>query len=52
MRSDEFRAGLQRDLARWRDELAEVPAGSGFDTQRSMISSWIKEGQRLLDRLD
>lgn len=52
MSGDEFRAGLQQDLARWRDALAEVPAGSGFDTQRTMISAWIKEGQRLLDRLD
>ena len=52
MTGEEFTAGLPRDLARWRDELAKIPEGSGFDTQRTMISAWIKEGQCLLDRLD
>ena len=52
MTGEEFRAGLLNDLARWREELAAIPAGSGFDTQRTMISAWIEEGQRLLDRLE
>jgi hypothetical protein len=52
MTGEDFRAGLLKDLARWRDELAKIPEGSGFDTQRTMILAWIKEGQRLLDRLD
>ena len=42
---------LQNDLARWRDRLGAVQPGTGFDTQRSLLSAWIKEGQRLLDRL-
>ena len=44
--------GLKADLAKWRDQLAEVGAGAGFDTQGAMISAWIKEGQRLLDRIE
>ena len=45
-------AGIKADLARWRDRLGAVEAGSGFDTQRSLLSSWIKEGERLLDRIE
>ncbi|HYF22287.1 MAG TPA: hypothetical protein VD929_02710 [Caulobacteraceae bacterium] len=45
-------AGLKADLARWREELAAIEPGSGFDTQRNLISAWIKEGQRLLDRIE
>ena len=44
-------AGLKADLARWRDQLGAVEAGSGFDQQRSLLSAWIKEGERLLDRI-
>ena len=42
---------LQDDLARWRERLGAVEPGSGFDTQRNLLSAWIKEGQRLVDRL-
>jgi hypothetical protein len=45
-------AELQQDLARWRDRIAAVPPGSGFDQQRNLLAAWIKEGQRLLDRLE
>lgn len=43
--------GLKADLAAWRERLEEVEPGGGFDTERNLISAWIKEGQRLLDRL-
>ena len=45
-------AGLKEDLARWREQLAAIAAGGGFDVQRNLISAWIKEGQRLLDRIE
>ena len=45
-------AGLKEDLAKWRTRLAAIGAGQGFDTQGAMISAWIKEGQRLLDRIE
>ena len=45
-------AGLKEDLARWREQLAAIGAGTGFDVQSSLISAWIKEGQRLLDRIE
>jgi hypothetical protein len=45
-------AGLKGDLAKWRERLAGTVPGGGFDVQRSLISAWIKEGQRLLDRLE
>jgi len=45
-------AGLKSDLARWREQLGAIEPGSGFDTQRNLISAWIKEGQRLLDRME
>ncbi len=45
-------AGLKEDLAKWREQLAEIDAGGGFDVQRNLISAWIKEGQRLLDRVE
>ena len=45
-------SGLKDDLAKWRDQLAATVPGGGFDVQRNLISAWIKEGQRLLDRLD
>jgi hypothetical protein len=48
----EIVAGIRADLARWREALAELEAGGGFDTQRSMISAWIKEGERLLSRIE
>ncbi len=51
MTGEEFTSELQRDLARWRRELEAIPAGGGFDQQRSMLAAWMKEGQRLLDRL-
>ena len=44
--------GLKADLARWRQELEAIEPGSGFDTQKQLISAWIKEGQRLLDRIE
>ena len=44
-------AGLKQDLAKWREQLAGLEAGAGFDTQSSLISAWIKEGERLLDRI-
>lgn len=49
---DDVLAGIREDLAKWRERLAAVPPGSGFDQQRSLLSAWIKEGQRLVDRLD
>ena len=51
MTGDEYTAALQEDLTRWREALAAIPAGSGFDQQRSMLAAWMKEGQRLLDRI-
>jgi hypothetical protein len=45
-------AGLKEDLAKWRERLAAIDAGGGFDVQRNLISAWIKEGQRLLDRIE
>ena len=45
-------AGLKEDLAEWRDQLAGIEAGGVFDVQRNLISAWIKEGQRLLDRIE
>ena len=44
-------ADLQSDLARWRERIGAMEPGSGFDTQRNLLSAWIKEGQRLVDRL-
>jgi hypothetical protein len=32
--------------------LAAIAAGRGFDVQRILISAWIKEGERLLDRIE
>lgn len=49
---DDVLAGLREDLAKWRDRLAALPPASGFDQQRSLLYAWIKEGQRLVDRLD
>ncbi len=49
---DDVVAGIREDLAKWRERLAAIPDGSGFDQQRSMLNAWIKEGQRLVDRLD
>lgn len=46
------KAEIGAALARWRDRLAEIPDGSGFDQPRSLLSAWIKEGRRLLDSLD
>ena len=39
------------ELSRWREQLATIPDGSGFDRQRSLLSAWIKEGQRLVDNI-
>jgi hypothetical protein len=44
-------AGLKQDLAKWRAQLAGLDSGAGFNTQSSLISAWIKEGERLLDRI-
>ena len=51
-KGEDILRGIGEDLARWRERLAALPDGSGFDQQRSMLSAWIKEGQRLVDRLD
>ncbi len=48
----ELVSGMKQDLARWRDALAGLEAGAGFDQQKTMLSAWIKEGQRLLDRIE
>lgn len=45
-------ADIGETLARWRERLAAIPDGSGFDQPRSLLSAWIKEGQRLVDRID
>ena len=45
-------SGMKTDLARWRDALGALEPGGGFDQQKSMLSAWIKEGQRLLDRIE
>lgn len=50
--SAELVSGMKNDLARWRDALGAVEPGGGFDQQKSMLSAWIKEGQRLLDRIE
>ncbi len=42
---------IRTELARWREQLAAIPDGSGFDQQRSLLSAWIKEGQRLVDNI-
>jgi hypothetical protein len=52
MTTQEILAGLGSDVAKWREQLASMPDGAGFDTQATMISAWLKEGQRLLDRLE
>lgn len=44
-------AAVRTELARWREQLAAIPEGSGFDRQRSLLSAWIKEGQRLVDNI-
>lgn len=52
MTTQEILAGLGSDVAKWREQIASMPDGAGFDTQATMISAWLKEGQRLLDRLE
>lgn len=45
-------AGLKADLAGWREQLGAIAAGGGFDVQRNLIPAWIKEGERLPDRIE
>jgi hypothetical protein len=51
MTREAFLTEMEAGLARLREQLGEVASGDGFDTQSTMVAAWLKEGQRLYDRI-
>ena len=49
---EEIRHDLEEDLAKWRQELAELPSDEAYRTIRAVLASWIASGDQILASVD